>query len=283
VGVCLDHGPDAKIQALEDLESDDGFAFHGDHPQDARTMQLCRSKGVRQGALLFASGVAALTGPLAMSCGQGGETEVSGASSREPAEEVRSRKVEVGGVAVHFLESGPAEGRSMLLLHGAAFSSRIWLELGTLERAAREGVRAVAVDLPGFGKSPACELEPARYLEALQEALELDRPVVVAPSMSGRFALPFLCKHPTDVSGFVPIAPVELESYFDALKNLAVPTLAIWGSEDDVVPLALGEKLVATMPEARLVLLEGARHPCYLDEPERFHDALFRFALEQPR
>ena len=37
----------------------------------------------------------------------------------------------------------------VLLLHGQAFSSQNWLELGTLGYLAAMGHRAVAIDIPG--------------------------------------------------------------------------------------------------------------------------------------
>lgn len=39
------------------------------------------------------------------------------------------------------------------------------------------------------------------------------RPVLVSPSMSGRFALPFLLARGERLAGFVPVAPVGTKDY----------------------------------------------------------------------
>jgi pimeloyl-ACP methyl ester carboxylesterase len=188
--------------------------------------------------------------------------------------EIRSHDAAIGGAKLHWLEAGPADGRAVLLLHGARFHSGTWRELGTLARLANEGLRAVALDLPGYGKSPA-GAQPD--LAAFLGAQKLDAPVVVAPSMSGRFALPLVTQHPERVSGFVAVAPVELPRYEKALRALSLPTLIVWGANDAVVPVAQGEALHGWVKDSRLVILKGAGHPCYLDRPDEFHAALIEF------
>jgi len=195
--------------------------------------------------------------------------------------EITERFVEVGGARVRVLESGPAEGRVLLLLHGARFTADTWRELGTLERAAAQGLRAVAIDLPGYGSSPPGELAAEDFLAALVEALELDPPVVVSPSMSGVFSLPFVLDHPERVAAFVPVAPAGLARYGARLREIAVPTLVIWGSDDRVFPLSAGEELARAVPGARWLRLEDASHPCYLDAPEKFHSWVLQFAAER--
>ena len=42
----------------------------------------------------------------------------------------------------------------VVLLHGKAFNSRTWEQLGTLQLLAQRGYRAVALDLPGESPHP---------------------------------------------------------------------------------------------------------------------------------
>ena len=95
--------------------------------------------------------------------------------------------------------------------------------------------------------------------------------------MSGRVALPFVTAHPEQVAGFVALAPVGLPGYESALRKLALPTLSVWGDQDEVVPVAQAQALHAWVKDSQLVVLKGARHPCYLDRPDEFHAALIEF------
>lgn len=54
------------------------------------------------------------------------------------------------------------------------------------------------------------------------------------------------------------------------LPRVAVPTLLIWGTEDDAVPVAHARRMEQEIPDAGLVLFEGAGHFAYLDESARF-------------
>jgi abhydrolase domain-containing protein 14 len=194
-----------------------------------------------------------------------------------PAEEVRDLSAELDGHAIHGLVAGPATGRPVLLLHGAKFSSMTWKRLGTLAQLAAAGYRALAVDLPGFGRSPGWELDRDGFLADLLPALELERPVVVAPSMSGSLAFPLVLEHPKRIAGFVAIAPVGTGHYAPLLAGSAVPTLILWGERDQAIPVALADELAASFDDATVVILPGARHPAYLDQSRRFHQALLEF------
>ena len=176
-----------------------------------------------------------------------------------------SKVVNVAGTPVHVLEYGPATAPAVLLLHGAAFQAETWRRTGTLERLAAEGRRAIAVDLPGHGRTPSARVDPAQFVDALLEALEVGRVVIVAPSMSGRYALPFAMEHPGRLAGLVAVAPVGADELDPPAPARNVKVLAVWGENDHLFPAP------------------GADHACYLDAPEAFHQALSEFlAKVQP-
>jgi pimeloyl-ACP methyl ester carboxylesterase len=189
-----------------------------------------------------------------------------------------SKFVIIQHAQIHYLEAGQADSPAVLFLHGASFSAQTWQELGTLTLLAQNGYRAIAVDLPGFGQSERSSGEPQNFLSELIEKLNLGQPVLVSPSMSGHYSLPLVAYHPEKLKGFVPVAPVGLPAFEQALKGITLPTLAVWGSNDQIVPVTWAERLCHVMPKAQKVILEHAGHACYMRATAEFHDHLLKFA-----
>ena len=69
----------------------------------------------------------------------------------------------------------------------------------------------------------------------------------------------------------------------ERLTRIGAPTLLVWGERDEETPLWMGQRMEELIPDAGLVVLDGAGHYSYADSPGRFGAVARRFLLEQPR
>lgn len=123
------------------------------------------------------------------------------------------------------------DGLPLLLLHGYSDSADTWRLL--LDRLARAGRRALAVDLPGFGTcdrlndSEPILTQQRRFAAAALEWLAPDGGAVVCGnSLGGCLALLLAQDDEHDLSGVVPVAPAGLEMarWFALINREAVLT-----------------------------------------------------------
>ncbi|XP_028909250.1 protein ABHD14B isoform X1 [Ornithorhynchus anatinus] len=201
--------------------------------------------------------------------------------------QLNENTITVQGQSLFYREALPAAGQSprfsVLLLHGIRFSSETWLNLGSLTKLAQAGYRAVAIDLPGLGRSkgataptPLGQPAPSGFLQEVWEALGLGTAVVVSPSLSGMYSLPFLTEHSTQLRGYVPVAPICTEKFSVAqYSSVKIPTLIVYGDQDEMGESSF--KHLQHLPNHRVLLMKGAGHPCYLDKPDEWHTGLLDF------
>ena len=114
--------------------------------------------------------------------------------------EVRRGEVTVGAVRSPTIEAGPREAReAIVFVHGNPGSSSDWT---ALVDAAGELGRAVAFDMPGFGKAPAPPgfdyhvTSYAGFLQAALTELEIERAHLVLHDFGGPFGLFWGVQHP---------------------------------------------------------------------------------------
>ncbi|XP_064579911.1 putative protein-lysine deacylase ABHD14B isoform X1 [Zonotrichia leucophrys gambelii] len=203
------------------------------------------------------------------------------------APRVTESTVTVQGQSLFYRRAEPAQAvprLTVLLLHGIRFSSETWLQLGTLATLAENGYRAVAIDLPGLGRSkdavapaPVGQPAPAAFLKAVSEALDLGPAVVISPSLSGMYSLPCLLEHSQLFKAYVPVAPICTEKFTaQQYAQIKTPTLIVYGDQD----AELGQTSLNNLkhlPEHQVLLLQGAGHACYLDKPNEWHRGLLDF------
>lgn len=167
----------------------------------------------------------------------------------------------------------------ILLLHGMRFSSQNWKSIGTLQFLRKSGYFPIAVDLPQYGKTTeAYGGSRENFLPELIAALpHAKKPVLVSPSMSGMYAIPFVLNHANELRGFIPIAPVNRHTE-DDFKKVSLPTLIIYGGDDTT-----GKKtslLLGNIPNSRIEEIQEVGHAAYMEDTAQFHTLIKKFLDE---
>lgn len=64
------------------------------------------------------------------------------------------------------------------------------------------------------------------------------------------------------------VLPEDLDEIVARYPSIDVPTLLLWGRQDPVIPLSIGERLAAALPDARLAVLDRCGHLPAEERPE---------------
>ena len=116
--------------------------------------------------------------------------------------------------------TAPANGKSVLLLHGKSFSGEYWNR--TIAKLAAGGYRVVVPDQIGFGKSAKPDIRYnfdllARNTKALLDTLGIARAAVVGHSFGGMLAVYFARDFPETTAVLALENPIGLEDYRSAI------------------------------------------------------------------
>jgi pimeloyl-ACP methyl ester carboxylesterase len=102
-----------------------------------------------------------------------------------------------------------------------------------------------------------------------------------APKLLSRNALPDVVREVVSIMSEVRPAGYEFAAIAlaasdtrDAVRDLRVPTLLIWGAEDEITPV--WEEIP---PGTALEIIRDAGHLCYIEQPERFNRIIREFLL----
>lgn len=131
------------------------------------------------------------------------------------------------GSHICYVEAGPATGPVVLLVHGLLSDSGTWSEV--IEPLAARGLRVIAVDLLGHGRS---DKPPGLYqlddfalmLDRFMAALGLDSATLCGHSLGGAIAIHFGYHFPKRVERLILVSAGGLGREVSlALRLLAVP------------------------------------------------------------
>jgi pimeloyl-ACP methyl ester carboxylesterase len=122
---------------------------------------------------------------------------------------IDDRFVKVDGRNIRYLEEGA--GVPAILLHGSSLGSSADVFRRNLAALGRQGIRAIAVDLPGFGKSDAADgnsgavdgmsgAQRKDFVLRFMDALGLERAALIGHSAAGSPVVSAALAHPERVS-----------------------------------------------------------------------------------
>lgn len=141
-----------------------------------------------------------------------------------------SEFVWVAGIRLHVRDTGPRNGRAVIMLHGLGSSLHTWEKWAEVLSAHD---RVVRFDIPGFGLTgpePTGDYSDRRAMRivlGLMEVLSIQRAVFVGNSLGGKFAWMFAADHPERVSRLVLISPDGFASAgFAYEKTPDIPAVA---------------------------------------------------------
>ena len=121
-----------------------------------------------------------------------------------------AQTLEVDGLAIHYVDSGPRDAPVLLLLHGFGSSLQTW---DVWAQALEKKYRVIRLDLPGFGltgASPVRDYSEQQDLQTLThfvEKLQLRAFGLVGHSMGGKMAWALAAAEPSRVKALVLMAP----------------------------------------------------------------------------
>ena len=174
--------------------------------------------------------------------------------------------VAVDGLNIRYLEDGA--GVPAILLHGSSLGSSADVFRRNLRALGAGGVRAIAVDLPGFGKSdPAPDLSGAArnaFILRFMDALGLNRAALIGHSSSGGPAVSIALKNPERVSHVIVLGTGSLLPPLDAGGTKV-------GGREGAAQARLEERMVKqepTLEDTRALLEANLFHHELITEEE---------------
>ncbi|BAB60570.1 hypothetical protein [Thermoplasma volcanium GSS1] len=176
-----------------------------------------------------------------------------------------------------YLKSGAK--KDIVMLHGWSFTSRDWETPGLFNEYANLSFNVYAPDYPGFGMSEPSDFysvkrgnieASASFIKDYMQSLGVEHAVILGASMGGGMAILMGMAHPDMVDAVIAVAPAWVENYTEKMKNIEKPVLLVWGSEDTVVDPHFGNKYRSAIKNSQLEIVEGSKHPVYLEKPKRF-------------
>jgi len=181
-----------------------------------------------------------------------------------------------------------ASGVPIVFLHGLSYTIGVWLRISVTERLIEKRVPFLALDMP-YGLKSQCQPKTRNVeanltvvAEAVKNVFGSAAPVLVGASIGGHMALRYAARFP--VKGLLVVAPARAleEDLVQVYGGFNFPVRIIWGSQDSIISGEEMRTLADKLPNAKLLVYNGATHSAYQDQPEWFkRDLLELYAMAE--
>lgn len=159
-----------------------------------------------------------------------------------------------------------------------------WISLAFAATYPERVERLVVVDAAGLRFEPDLTLERALLPQTVDDVRLLIRAnfqrVVRVPTFVLRDLLRVARRDVAPRTELLQRLVYGDEHLDDRLSLIAAPTLVVWGRADTLTPPALGERIAAAVPNARLVVYDDCAHSPNVEQPARFNRLLLDFLRE---
>jgi 2-hydroxy-6-oxonona-2,4-dienedioate hydrolase len=169
------------------------------------------------------------------------------------------RFVKVDGLNIRYLEEG--KGVPAIMLHGSSLGSSADVFRRNLHALGAQGIRAIAVDLPGFGKSdPPAEsgVAPGKsFVLHFMDAIGLKRAALIGHSSAGNAVVSTALEHPERVSHVMILGTGSLLPPLETAGGKV-------GGREEAAQARLEERMVKSEPtieDTRALLEANLFHP----------------------
>jgi pimeloyl-ACP methyl ester carboxylesterase len=79
------------------------------------------------------------------------------------------------------------------------------------------------------------------------------------------------------------VIPSDIEGLSQKYSQIATPTLILWGEEDELVPLSMGQRLHIAIPDSKLMVFENIGHAPQEEHPAGVLSAVEAFLADEGR
>jgi abhydrolase domain-containing protein 14 len=190
---------------------------------------------------------------------------------------MKSGTVAVGGRNVYYIHNDVKATPQVVFFHDKKHNAKIWQDVGTMGLLAKNGISAISINSPTHYPSHDTDLTPAAWVREVLFTMKIANVVIVSPSDSTEYTIPYMIDSPRNIKGFISVANTNLNKFVHPFARQLVPVLAIWGENDKVVDKRQGQDFILSLKNGEYKEMPDCGHNCFLQKPEEFNQVVLEF------